>query len=205
MLRNLRYGASIFAVSAALVFGAAGFESAQAALPSSIQSQVDAALATGSDAAKVSAIAGIVTANIGDAVDIVAAAAVIDPDLADEIAGRVAALLPTQDAKNALVRSVCTALGDAHPDKALEICTQIVAAVPGSEGVLEDLIQTAAGGPFGDPTPLDPGEPVPPRVQNQTSDQIPFYKEVTQTTQSSFTTSPTNNVEEQREEFFDED
>ncbi len=204
MLRKLRYGASIFAVSAVLVFGAAGFDSVQAALPSSIQSQVDAALATGSDAAKVSAIAGIVSANLGDAADIVAAAAVIDPDLADEIAGRVSALLPTQEAKNALVRSVCTALGDAHPDKALEVCTQIVAQVPGSEGVLEDLIQTAAGGPFGDPTPQSPGEPVGPRFQNQTSDQIPFYKEVTQTTQSSFSTSPTNTVDEPREQFEDE-
>lgn len=200
MLKNIKYGVSVFAVSAALVFGAAGIESARAALSSSVQSQVDTALAVGSDTSKVRAIADIAAANLGAAADIAAAAAVIDPDLADEIAGRLAALLPTQDAKNELVRSVCTALGDAHPDKALEVCTQVVAAVPGSESVLLDLIQTAAGGPFGDPTPMSPGEPVGPRFQNQTSDGIPFYDEtgaLTQTTQTSVTTSPCCRVEPQ--------
>ena len=190
MLKNIRYGVSIFAVSAALVFGAAGIESVRAALPSSVQSQVDTALSVGSDSSKVGAVAAIAAANPGDVADIAAAAAVIDPDLADEIAGRLAALLTTQDAKNALVRTVCMALGDAHPDKALEVCTQVVSVVPGSEFILQDLIQTAAGGPFGDPTPQPPGEPVGPRFQNQTFVGIPFYRELTQTTQGVMSTSP---------------
>ncbi len=195
MFRNITYGVSIFAVSAALVFGAAGIESARAALSPSVQSQVDAALAEGGDSSKVGAIADLAAANLGGVADIAAAAAIADPDLADEIAGRLAALLPTQDEKNELVLSVCTALAEAHPDKALEVCTQVVAAVPGSEGILQDLIQTAAGGPFGDPAPQSPGEPVGSRFQNQTSDQIPFYKEVTQTTQSSASTSPFEEID----------
>ncbi len=205
MLKKIKYGASVFAVSVALVFGAAGIETAGAALSSSVQSQVDAALAVGGDAGRAQAVADIAAANLGDVADIATAAAIIDPDLADEIAGLLAALLPTQEAKNELVRSVCTALADAHPDKALEVCTQVVAAIPGSEAVLLDLIQTAAGGPFGDPTPLNPGEPVGPRFQNQTSDQIPFYKEVTQTTQSSASTSPFREVDNGNEEFHEYD
>lgn len=199
MLKNFRYGAGVFAVSAALIFGAAGFESAQAALPSSLQSQVDAALSTGSDSGKTQAIADLAAANSGATADIAAAAAVIDLNLAPAFAGRLAATLPTQDAKNALVLLVITALGEAHPDQALEVSVLVVAAVPGSEGVLQDLILTAAGGPFGDPTPLNPGEPVGPRFQNQTSDQIPFYKEVTQTTQSFVSTSPAEEVDERED------
>lgn len=190
MLNKFRYGVSVFAVSVALAFGVVGIDSAQAALSSSVQSQVDAALATGSDTGKVQAISGIAAANRGDTADIAAAAAVVNLDLAPAIAGQLAAQLPTQEAKNALVLAVITAIGEAHPDQALEVSVLVVAAVPGSEGILQNLIQTAAGGPFGDPTPQSPGEPVGPRVRNQTSDQIPFYREVTQTTQSVSSTSP---------------
>lgn len=186
MLKNFRLGAGAVAVAAALVFGGI---SAQAALPSSLQSQVETMMATGSDAGKVSAVVALAQANIGNAADIAAAAVVILPDLADQIAGQIAALLPSQEARNALVQAVLVALGNAYPDLALEIGTLVVAAVPGSETVLQTLIQTAAGGPFGDPVPLSPGEPVGPRFQNQTFDQIPFYDEVTQTTVAPGSTS----------------
>ncbi len=194
MFNSLRYSANVVVIAAALTIGMVGFSSSQAALPEALQSQVSVALSTGGDAAKVQAILVIAQANPGSIGDIATAAAIIDPNLAAEIAGKLAELLPTQAEKNTLVRSVCQALGDVHEDKALEVCTQVVAAVPGSEGVLEELIRTAAGGPFGDPDPDHPNEPVGATFQNQTYDQIPFYESVIQSTVSPQTVSGFENT-----------
>ena len=176
MLKQLKHGASAIVIGAGLAVGGLGIGAVQAELTPELQAQVSNALATGTDAQKVQALMALAQANPEATADIAAAASSADPNLADDVAGPLAAQLSTQDEKNALVRTVCMALGDSHEDIALEICTQVVAAVPGSEGVLQDLIQTAAGGPFGDPTPEAPGEPVGPDAENQTSNQIPFYK-----------------------------
>lgn len=178
MLNCLRNGIGAIVVGAALSIGGLGVGAAQAALSPDLEAAVGGALSSGSDAIKVQSIVDLAQANPGAVADIAAAAAAIDPNLADEIAGQLAALLADQDAKNALVLSVCLALADTHEDIALEVCTQVVAAVPGSGGILEELIQTAAGGAFGDPGPASPGEPVGRTFQNQTSSQIPFYREL---------------------------
>ncbi len=188
MLNRFRNALGAIVIGAALSVGGLGVGTAQAVLSPDLAAAVNGALSSGSDAVKVQAIVDLAQANPDAVADIAAAAATADPNLADEMAGQLAALLSDQDAKNDLVRSVCMALGDTHEDIALEVCTQVVAAVSGSEGVLEELIQTAAGGAFGDPVATPPGEPVGQTFQNQTSAQIPFYRE--RFTRSNNTTSP---------------
>jgi len=190
MIDRLKSGVGAIALATALAIVGPMATPADAALAPDLQSQLESAMSTGTADARVQAVVNLADANPASLVDIAAAAAVIDPDIADQVAGALAARLDSQQAKNEMVLAILLALGDAHEGIAMERAAAVVAAVPGSESVLETLIQTAAGGPFGDPDPQAPAEPVGRTFQNQTSDQIPFYDEVTQT--PSAVTSPSS-------------
>ena len=190
MLKKMKLGGGALLVGAVLVLSGVLPYRAEAALPAAVQSQLEAGLATGSTDAKVQRVVDLATANPDLITDIAAAVAALDPDLAPPVAAALANLLPDQDAKNAMVLAIIRSLGENHEDVALEKATEVVAAVPGSEGVLETILATASGGPFGDPRPESLPEPVGRTFQNQTFDQIPFFDEVQQTSVTVQSTSP---------------
>lgn len=148
MIRRLGFRASVVAIGLALTIWGAGVQQARADMTPEVKALVEAAMATGTDEAKLATLKTLVQAHPVYAAEIALAAAVMaedkNPELANAIAAMIAATVDDSVRKE-VARAICTSLAQAIPERAFELCATVLTAVPGAYD-LDPLVQTALNG-----------------------------------------------------------